>query len=87
MCTYSLKNTNKITKGCCINTHSSMCKYPIQKHKHEHKDLFTKCPVLHVYIPYKNMQTQTQICFSKTTHITYVNTLYNNKNIKAKALF
>ena len=28
-----------------------MCKYPLQKHKYKHKGLFSKLPVLYVYIP------------------------------------
>ena len=87
-CVHTFYNSTSInTKARCQNYQYDICTYPLQQRKHKHKVLLKKIPVSHVYLPSTTTQTLAQRFNNKTTSITFVITLYNNKNINTKACF
>ena len=57
VCVHTLYNNTNIKKDCLQNSQSYIFTYPLKQHKHRHKGLLPKLPVLHVNIP----STTTQI--------------------------
>ena len=83
-----LSTTTQILKQRLVAHHSQayMRTYNLQQQKRNHKGLFSKFPVLHVYIPSATTQTSSQWVVTKITSLKSVNTCYKNNKNKHKAL-
>ena len=79
---HTIYNNININKNSHFqNAKYYICTYPLQRHKHKHKDSLRKCVVLYLYIPSTTPRTHKKRIIDKMPSTTCVHTLDNNTNI------